>query len=63
MTAETAQSTTIVTISQDANQFVKATAEEGRTTTALIQETNDIIIETNDNTKVTNDIVKAIQST
>ncbi|PQE10727.1 reverse transcriptase protein [Rutstroemia sp. NJR-2017a WRK4] len=53
----------IATLSQETNQFVKATAEERRTTTALIQETNDITKEINDNTKVTNNIVKAIQST
>ncbi|ATZ56151.1 hypothetical protein BCIN_12g06800 [Botrytis cinerea B05.10] len=52
----------IATLSQETNQFVKATAEERRTTTALIQETNDITKEINDNTKVTNNIVKAIQS-
>jgi hypothetical protein len=53
----------IATLSQETNQFVKATAEERRITTALIQETNDITKEINDNTKVTNNIVKAIQST
>jgi DNA repair ATPase RecN len=44
----------IATLSQETNQTVKDAAEERRTTTALIQETNDIA-------KATNDIAKAIQ--
>ena len=45
----------IAILSQETNQTVKDAAEERRTTTALIQETNDIA-------KATNDIAKAIQS-
>ncbi|PQE27487.1 zinc knuckle protein [Rutstroemia sp. NJR-2017a BVV2] len=52
----------ITILSQETNQFVKATTEKRRTTTALIQKTNDITKEINNNTKVTNNIVKTIQS-
>jgi len=74
-TAETVQSTAarvqentityqqIATLSQETNLSVRNAAEERRTTTALIQETNDIAKEMNNITKTTNDIAKAIQST
>jgi hypothetical protein len=45
----------IAILSQETNQTVKDAAEERRTTTALIQETNDIA-------KATNDIARVIQS-
>ena len=53
----------IATLSQETNQSVKNAAEERRTTTALIQETNDIAKEMNGITKATYDAAKAIQST